>query len=71
MGARMIIQVHDELVFSVPEEEVGELVEMTSTILSTAVDLSIPTPVDVEVGQSWGELEAWESVEDQYRLVEW
>jgi len=70
MGARMIIQVHDELVFSVPEEEVGELVEMTSTILSTAVDLSIPTPVDVEVGQSWGELEAWESVEDQYRLVE-
>lgn len=55
--SRMILQVHDELVFSVKPSEVDELMEGVVEIMESAVELSIPTPVEVEIGPSWGELE--------------
>ena len=56
LPARMLLQVHDELVFSCLEEEVPALVELARGIMETAYPLSLPTPVDVEVGRSWGEV---------------
>tara|TARA_Y100000310_G_scaffold341620_1_gene441371 strand:- start:116 stop:2707 length:2592 start_codon:yes stop_codon:yes gene_type:complete len=60
MASRMIIQVHDELVFSCPEEEVEEVVEIAVDRLEHCVELSIPTPVEVEIGENWGELKPYE-----------
>ena len=64
LASRMIIQVHDELIFSVPEEEVPVVVEIATNILESVVELEIETPVAVEIGPSWGRLQSftdWEA----------
>ncbi|MEM1369279.1 MAG: DNA polymerase I [Cyanobacteria bacterium P01_H01_bin.15] len=53
--ARMLLQVHDELVFEVPPEEWTELKPLIVKTMQEAVSLSIPLVVDVNVGQNWME----------------
>jgi DNA polymerase-1 len=53
----MMIQVHDELVFEVPEGEMEEMRQLAPQVMSTALDLSIPLIVDVKTGRNWGEME--------------
>ncbi len=53
LGARMIIQVHDELVFDVPEEESGEMEELIGSIMESAMDLEVPLRVDIGRGNNW------------------
>jgi len=55
LQARMILQVHDELVFEAPEREVPTLVPAVREIMSTAMDLTVPLVVDVKVGDNWDE----------------
>ncbi len=54
--ARMILQVHDELVFEVPEDEVDELAEVVRDTMVHAFELSVPVRVDVKVGSNWEEM---------------
>ena len=56
LKSRMLLQVHDELVFEVPEAELAEMRELAPSIMSTAIALSVPVKVDVKSGQNWGEL---------------
>ncbi|MEJ7776594.1 MAG: DNA polymerase I [Sphingomicrobium sp.] len=53
-GVRMLLQVHDELVFEVPEGREKEAAEVIRTVMSTAAEpaLSLDVPLDVDVG--WG-----------------
>ena len=53
-GARMLLQVHDELVFEVPEGREEEAAEVIRTVMSSAAEpgLSLDVPLDVDVG--WG-----------------
>jgi DNA polymerase I len=53
--ARLIMQVHDELVLEVADEAVEILVGQTRTHMIRAADLSIPLKVDVGVGRNWDE----------------
>ncbi len=53
MKSKMIIQVHDELVFEVPDEEKEELIEMVKDKMENVVKLSVPLEVDVSVGKHW------------------
>jgi len=53
--ARLIMQVHDELVLEVADEAVESLVGQTRTHMIRAADLSIPLKVDVGVGRNWDE----------------
>jgi DNA polymerase I len=53
--ARLIMQVHDELVLEVADEAVETLVGQTRTHMIRAADLSIPLKVDVGVGRNWDE----------------
>ena len=57
--ARPILQVHDELIFEVEDGMVEEAIGIIRPIMATTTKLSIPTPVDVEVGRNWYELEEW------------
>jgi DNA polymerase-1 len=57
LRSTMILQVHDELVFEVPREELNEMAELVRDRMSTAVDLLVPLGVDVNVGPNWGQLE--------------
>ena len=53
--ARLIMQVHDELVLEVADEAVESLVGQTRTHMIRAADLSVPLKVDVGVGRNWDE----------------
>ncbi|HEX3912822.1 MAG TPA: DNA polymerase I [Steroidobacteraceae bacterium] len=53
--ARLIMQVHDELVLEVADDAIEMLVGQTRTHMVRAADLSIPLKVDVGVGRNWDE----------------
>ncbi len=51
----MLMQVHDELVFEVPEEELDEMIEKIPEMMETASELSVPLSVDAGTGSNWDE----------------
>ncbi|MEW6497301.1 MAG: DNA polymerase I [Cyanobacteriota bacterium] len=53
--ARLLLQVHDELVFEVPPDEWEELQPKIRETMESAVQLSVPLVVDVHAGQNWME----------------
>jgi DNA polymerase-1 len=55
LSARMLLQVHDELLFEVPEAEVAETRSVVSTLMESVAQLSVPLVVDTGFGHSWGE----------------
>ena len=56
--ARMLLQIHDELVFEVPEQDVRSLVELVRHEMEHAMTLDVPLVVDVAVGDNWLEVES-------------
>jgi DNA polymerase-1 len=55
LEARMILQVHDELVFEAPKGEVEPLSERAKEVMESVFQLRVPLRVDVGVGRSWRE----------------
>ncbi len=55
--ARILLQVHDELVFEAPAEEAGETAELAAQAMSGALALSVPLVVDLKTGPNWRDLE--------------
>ena len=55
--AKMLLQIHDELVFEVPEADVASLVELVKYEMEHAMSLDVPLAVDVAVGDNWLEIE--------------
>lgn len=53
--ARMILQVHDELIFEVSEDAVNQVKEDITKLMVEAFDLNVPLKVSVGIGRSWGE----------------
>ncbi|TAF11373.1 MAG: DNA polymerase I [Nostocales cyanobacterium] len=53
--ARLLLQVHDELVFEVPHQEWEELQIQIKSVMENAVSLSVPLVVDVRAGDNWME----------------
>lgn len=56
LKSRMLLQVHDELVFEVPDEELEEMSHLVPDLMSNAIKLSVPLKVDINTGQNWGEM---------------
>lgn len=54
-GARMLIQVHDELVFEAPEAEVAATEKLVREVMERPYPLDVPLVVGVGVGRSWGD----------------
>src|SRR5690606_856979 len=52
-GTRMILTVHDELVFEAPEAEADEVVSLVRAKMQEAVTLDVPLTVDVGIGRPW------------------
>ncbi len=57
LTSKMLLQVHDELVFEVPEAELEEMRELVPQTMSNALPLSVPLKVDIKTGANWGEME--------------
>ena len=53
LGAKMLLQVHDELVFEVPEGEVEKTAELIKTTMENAAFLDVPLTVEVGIGENW------------------
>ena len=53
LGADMLLQVHDELVFEVPEGELAATSRVIKTVMESAAQLSVPLTVDVGTGHNW------------------
>ena len=56
-GSRMLLQVHDELIFEVPTEEMEPMRAMVLELMPSAMELSVPLKVEMKVGPTWGDLE--------------
>jgi len=54
-GVKMIMQVHDELVFELQADKAKEYGEIVRSMMSDALKLSIPLEVDVGIGSNWQE----------------
>ncbi|NIR29782.1 MAG: DNA polymerase I [Gammaproteobacteria bacterium] len=55
LDVRMIMQVHDELVFEVPQDAIEELESPIARRMSGAADLSVPLVVEIGIGDNWDE----------------
>ncbi|MFC0557903.1 DNA polymerase I [Halalkalibacter alkalisediminis] len=53
MQSRMLLQVHDELIFEVPEEEVEKMLKLVPEVMERAVELKVPLKADVSYGETW------------------
>ena len=55
MEAKLVLQIHDELLFEYPESEEKVLIDLVVEKMENAMDLSVPIVVDYGIGQSWFE----------------
>ncbi|HEU4433885.1 MAG TPA: DNA polymerase, partial [Pyrinomonadaceae bacterium] len=53
LAARLLMQVHDELLVEVPDKEVDKVTEILKHEMETAVELDVPLVADVGVGENW------------------
>jgi DNA polymerase I len=57
LESRMILTVHDELVFEVPPAERDRLIEVVPDLMATAYPLKVPLQVDLKLGPNWQDME--------------
>jgi len=55
LSARMLLQVHDELIFEVPDAEIEATQAVVKRVMESAADLDVPLVVDTGVALSWAE----------------
>ena len=55
LNSKMLVQVHDELVFDVPENEVEIMKELIRDVMENIYKLDVPLKVDIEYGRTWYE----------------
>ena len=57
LKSKMLLQIHDELIFEVPEGELEEMKTLVPEVMSQALKLSVPLKVDIKTGTKWGGME--------------
>lgn len=57
MKSRMLLQVHDELIFEAPENEIEQLKKIVPEVMEAAIALDVPLRVDSSFGKSWYDME--------------
>jgi len=56
LQARLLLQVHDELILEVPESELSQTAALVQQVMENAYPLSIPLATEAKVGANWGNL---------------
>ena len=64
LTGRMLLQIHDELLFEVPETELAATARLVRRLMPGVVDLKVPLVVDLRVGKNWGEMSPYEKKQD-------
>jgi DNA polymerase-1 len=52
----MLLQLHDELLFEVPEAELAETAKLARQVMENAASVTVPLTVDLRTGKNWGEM---------------
>ena len=60
LSAKMLLQIHDELIFEVPARELDLLARLVAEEMAGVQKLAVPLKVDVKIGRNWAEVEPWE-----------
>ncbi len=53
LQTKLLLQVHDELIFEAPEEEIEILKNIVPEVMEHAIELSVPLKVDYAYGPTW------------------
>ncbi len=56
LSSRLLLQVHDELIFEVPQEETEIMKPLVRSVMESVVKLSVPLRVNIETGNTWGDM---------------
>lgn len=56
LRSRMILQVHDELIFEGPSDEADEVAGLLAEVMPASIELKVPLKVDLKRGRTWAEL---------------
>jgi DNA polymerase-1 len=59
LSTKMILQVHDELVFETPEKEVQKVAPVVKKLMETTMGLSVPLIVELKMGKDWGNMKSF------------
>jgi DNA polymerase-1 len=57
LSSKLILQVHDELIFEVPQAELAVMQDIVPHLMASAIRLSVPVQVDIKTGCTWGQME--------------
>ena len=53
--SKMLLQIHDELIFLVPEEEMDTMIDLVEKTMNSAMELDVPLKASISSGTSWYE----------------
>ena len=53
LRTRLLLQVHDELIFEAPQEEIEKLKEIVPDVMENCIELKVPLKVDYSYGPTW------------------
>ena len=56
----MLLQIHDELLFEVPENEIPQLRDLLIEEMTSVGELDVPLKVDLEIGENWANCQPFE-----------
>jgi DNA polymerase-1 len=56
LKSKMLLQIHDELLFEVPEQEVAEMKSLVGDLMPRAFELRVPVKIDIKLGKNWAEM---------------
>ena len=57
MQSRMILQVHDELIFEVPQDELDQMKAIIEELMPASLTMDVPLIVETKTGPTWGDLD--------------
>lgn len=60
LATKMLLQIHDELIFEVPPDELDAMAHLVAEEMAGVRELAVPLKVDVKLGRNWAEVEPWE-----------
>jgi DNA polymerase-1 len=61
LRSKMLLQVHDELLFEVPRSELAQMAEIVCRVMEGAAELTVPLRVEMKAGANWGEMQPVEA----------
>jgi DNA polymerase-1 len=65
LEGRMLLQIHDELLFEVPAAQLADTAHLVRRVMQGGVTLKVPLVVDLRMGKNWGEMSPYEKTSEQ------